>query len=715
MASPTITLSGSEHVSITTADLPWTDPGASASDAEDGDISGDVTVIGKHPDATGTFTLSYNVTDSDGNDAQTAIRTVIVADTLTPDTYNIEWRPTGGTVTTVSGHTTKSYSLSGLTPGTDYEFRVQGETSGGETSPFSSWTLFTTDADTEAPVITLNGDANVVLIIDDVSTWQDPGATATDNVDGDLTSGITTTGTVNEAIGTYTIDYDVTDSAGNQANTVTRTVEVVDANYPDLVLTGGMFTSVSQGSTWTDPGYTATDAQGTDITGSVTVSGTIDTSTIGQYTLDYEVTDSYGLVSYAKRYVVVTGTGTVPDEYNIEHRAVGGTATGVTGVAASPYSLSGLSAGTDYEFRVQGALTDGATSPYSAWSTFTTPSDSTKPVITLNGDASILLVLSEVSAWTDPGATATDNIDGDITSDIVKTGSVQEAVGTYTLQYDVTDSSGNQADTVTRTVEVVDTEYPTLILTGGMFASVSQGTTWTDPGYTATDQTGTDITGSVQITGTVDTSTTGQYTLHYEVTDSSGLSAYTKRYVAVSNVIDPTEYGSLTIDIQETVDGYITNTWQVNKDPSDASFAVTSNASYTVKLRGEYSGAQSDWSGPLSFTTSYTPEDQNTIYAARVDGTLYGLEVTVNDITVREGEDFVLSGTCNSDDVLITVTFNSSTYETKAVNGIWEVPIRFHDTQGVLLTSNADELVAPGKLLLSGAAQDTGTDGFKWE
>jgi hypothetical protein len=59
-------------------------------------------------------------------------------------------------------------------------------------------------------------------------TYTDAGATAIDNVDGDLTSKIVKTGTVDtNTIGTYTITYNVSDNAGHDATPVTRTVEVI--------------------------------------------------------------------------------------------------------------------------------------------------------------------------------------------------------------------------------------------------------------------------------------------------------------------------------------------------------------------------------------------------------------------------------------------------------------------------------------------------------
>ena len=83
--------------------------------------------------------------------------------------------------------------------------------------------------DTTPPSITLSGgttagSSTISLQVGD--TFTDPGATATDDVDGDLTSSITTSGTVNTSnTGTYTISYNVSDAAGNTAS-VNRTVVV---------------------------------------------------------------------------------------------------------------------------------------------------------------------------------------------------------------------------------------------------------------------------------------------------------------------------------------------------------------------------------------------------------------------------------------------------------------------------------------------------------
>jgi hypothetical protein len=75
------------------------------------------------------------------------------------------------------------------------------------------------------------------------------------------------------------------------------------------------------------------------------------------------------------------------------------------------------------------------------------------PVITLSGENNIHV--PHGGPYNDAGATALDNIDGDLTADIVKTGTVDvDTPGDYTITYNVSDNSGHSATPVTRTVTV---------------------------------------------------------------------------------------------------------------------------------------------------------------------------------------------------------------------------------------------------------------------
>ena len=80
--------------------------------------------------------------------------------------------------------------------------------------------------------------------------------------------------------------------------------------------------------------------------------------------------------------------------------------------------------------------------------------DTTIPLITLLGDAAVTIEVG--GTYTDAGATASDNYDGDITSSIEQVSTVDTAiVDTYTVTYNVSDANGNAAVEVTRTVDVV--------------------------------------------------------------------------------------------------------------------------------------------------------------------------------------------------------------------------------------------------------------------
>jgi hypothetical protein len=80
-------------------------------------------------------------------------------------------------------------------------------------------------------------------------------------------------------------------------------------------------------------------------------------------------------------------------------------------------------------------------------------SDTTPPAITLIGLSSI--TINQGDTYTDEGATATDDTDGDITTNIITVNPVDTATaGTYTITYNVSDIAGNPATEVTRSVVV---------------------------------------------------------------------------------------------------------------------------------------------------------------------------------------------------------------------------------------------------------------------
>jgi len=80
-------------------------------------------------------------------------------------------------------------------------------------------------------------------------------------------------------------------------------------------------------------------------------------------------------------------------------------------------------------------------------------------LITLEGEATVTLEVG--ASYTDAGATANDNYDGDITETIVIVNNVDLAVvGTYAVTYNVSDANGNAGEEVTRTV-IIDSSLST--------------------------------------------------------------------------------------------------------------------------------------------------------------------------------------------------------------------------------------------------------------
>ncbi|MGI6072563.1 MAG: immunoglobulin-like domain-containing protein [Lachnospiraceae bacterium] len=151
-----------------------------------------------------------------------------------------------------------------------------------------------TVADNKPPVIMLD-------TIHDYYThpgqpYVEEGFQAIDNHDGDLTAFVTR----KEKDGI--VYYSVSDSSGNKT-TVERTIFYDDRESPVIVFEGS--DSVIEGRQWKGTFWAWDNVEG-DVTGKVHVEGAVDTSTPGEYTLNYSVTDNYGNIAKASRVVTVT-------------------------------------------------------------------------------------------------------------------------------------------------------------------------------------------------------------------------------------------------------------------------------------------------------------------------------------------------------------------------------------------------------------------------
>jgi len=102
----------------------------------------------------------------------------------------------------------------------------------------------------------------------------------------------------------------------------------------------------------------------------------------------------------------------------------------------------------------------GTPSTGSGTGTSTPSTDTTAPVVTLLGSVAPQLTVGDV--FTDLGATALDDVDGDITASIAVSGAVDTAVaGSYPLTYSATDLAGN-IGSASRLVTVVASSTPSI-------------------------------------------------------------------------------------------------------------------------------------------------------------------------------------------------------------------------------------------------------------
>lgn len=110
-------------------------------------------------------------------------------------------------------------------------------------------------------------------------------------------------------------------------------------------------------------------------------------------------------------------------------------------------------------------------------------------------------------------------------------------VGPHTITITATDGSNNTTVRTT-TFTVNDTTPPTLTLNGPAESTIECGSTYADPGATAADACAGNLTGAVQVSGSVNPNVPGTYVLTYSVTDGSNLVTAT-RTVHVADTTPP--------------------------------------------------------------------------------------------------------------------------------------------------------------------------------
>ena len=333
--------------------------------------------------------------------------------------------------------------------------------------------------DNSAPVITLKGEQSVTIKVGE--NYEDAGATANDDVDGDITQSIEITGMIiTGAPGVYTLTFNVKDNSGNAATPVVRTVRVVDEVAPVITLKGEQSVTIKVGENYEDAGATANDDVDGDITQSIEITGLIIKGTPGIYTLTFKVKDKSGnaaapvvrtvrvrVVDEVAPVITLKGEQSVTIKVGENYEDAGATANDdVDGDITQSIEITGMIiTGTPGVYTLTFKVKDksgNAAAPV-VRTVRVRVVDEVAPVITLKGEQSVTIKVGE--NYEDAGATANDDVDGDITQSIEITGLIIKGTpGIYTLTFKVKDKSGNAAAPVVRTIKVVKLGPPMLTI-----------------------------------------------------------------------------------------------------------------------------------------------------------------------------------------------------------------------------------------------------------
>lgn len=269
---------------------------------------------------------------------------------------------------------------------------------------------------------------------------------------------------------------------------------VVDTTTPPIItITPPLNDTINLGETWAEPGFSATDNIGNNIT-SFVVRTIYDaarnprpisflTHNAGIYTVEYSVEDFFGNVAETRiRTVVVIVVDVTPPVIDLAGSV------NMTVTRGQPYIEPGFSAFDDHDNSAEIAANVAVTVRNSAGT-------------------------------------------------VVNINTFTSTVGVYTIHYSVADRAGNQAVTVIRTVTVasgVANARPTITILGPNPVLIPLRGTYTEHGATAADAEDGILTPAIAIdVSNINTFAPGLYSTVYSVTDGDGATTTAERSVRV--------------------------------------------------------------------------------------------------------------------------------------------------------------------------------------
>ena len=437
--APVISLNGKELIKIVLGKTTYEDELARVIDNVDPEreIAGEL--VGK-VDEIGSYELRYNAKDSAGNEATEVVRTIKVLD------------PKG------------DEDNDGFT--NEEEIDAKTDLDDPESHP-----------ETEAPTITLKGKNPYIMLQN--RKYVEAGVEITLDVHDTITTidDVVVKGSVDTTkVGVYTITYTITDRYGKTAS-VERTVKVLDPNGDE---DNDGFTNEEEIEKPLEP-INPDEPKGEN-----------------NPLVETDPTDPEDDNSHPETYapsITLNGEDLLCLEVHSEYIEKG------VSIVLDPHDTITtiddvvVTGSVDTDTLGEYILTYTITDRYGKTASVTRTIDvidSQAPVINLNGNSTI--TLERESEYVELGASVTDNYDKDLVAII--TGSVDtNTLGTYYIRYNATDSSGNKATEVVRTVIVVRSENDKKVASISAVlnpTTYDRGTnTYGDLTVTATDNDGT--------------------------------------------------------------------------------------------------------------------------------------------------------------------------------------------------------------------------------
>ncbi|STY41540.1 immunoglobulin-like domain-containing protein [Listeria booriae] len=508
--------------------------GVSASDTEDGDVTGNITVTANDVNVNqeGTYHVTYSVTDSDDNTTTKTITVTVTSNDAPVITAADKTVKKGASFDPMAGVSASDTEDGNVTD------KVTVTANDVDTSAVGTYhvTYSVTDSDgnttTKTVTVTVTSNDAPVITASDKTLKKgasfDPmvGVTASDVEDGNVTDKVTVTANDvdTSVVGTYHVTYSVTDSDGN---TTTKTITVTVTSNDAPVITASDKTLKKGGSFDPMAGVSASDTEDGNVTSSVSVTANdVDTSAVGTYHVTYSVTDSDGNTTTKTITVTVTSNDApviVASDQTIKKGKAFDVMAGVSasdledgdvtsGITVTANDVDTNTVGT-YHVTYSVTDSDGNTTTKTITVTITSndaPTFTTSDVYLKVGD--------KFNPYA--GITASDTEDGDLTDriDIDSSNVDMTQAGTYAVEYSVTDSDNNTTK-ITRHVYVRTNDKPVIHASDQTFKA---GASFNPlAGMSASDTEDGDITANVTITANdVDANQAGTYHVTYSVTDS---------------------------------------------------------------------------------------------------------------------------------------------------------------------------------------------------